>query len=40
MEAAAFCYRKYVDIVSEGVGAEDISEFDDICREIQDKGKR
>jgi ATP/maltotriose-dependent transcriptional regulator MalT/DNA-binding SARP family transcriptional activator len=39
MEAAAFCYRKYVDIVSEGVGAEDISEFDDICREIKGKGK-
>jgi len=40
MEAAAFCYRKYVDIVSEGVGAEDILEFDDICREIKGKVKR
>ncbi len=40
MEAAAFCYRKYVDIVSEGVGAEDIPEFDDICREIGGKVKR
>jgi len=40
MEAAAFCYRKYVDIVSEGVGAEDIPEFDEICREIAGKGKR
>ena len=38
MEAAAFCYRKYVDIVSEGVGDEDIPEFDDICKEI--KGQR
>src|SRR3990170_8001178 len=35
MEAAAFCYRKYVDVVSEGGGAEDILEFDDICREIK-----
>ena len=40
MEAAAFCYRKYVDIVSEGAGAEDIPEFDDICREIKGKGQR
>jgi DNA-binding SARP family transcriptional activator len=38
MEAAAFCYRKYVDIVSEGVGAEDIPEFEDICRQI--RGRR
>jgi len=40
MEAAAFCYRKYVDIVAEGVGAEDIPEFDDICREVKGKSKR
>jgi len=40
VEAAAFCYRKYVDIVSEGAGAEDIPEFDDICREIKGKGQR
>ena len=40
MEAAAFCYRKYTDIVSEGVGSEDIPEFDDICREIRDKDQR
>jgi len=40
VEAAAFCYRKYVDIVCEGVGAEDIPEFDDICREIKGKGQR
>jgi two-component SAPR family response regulator len=38
MEAAEFCYRKYVDIVSEGVGDEDIPEFEDICKEI--KGQR
>jgi ATP/maltotriose-dependent transcriptional regulator MalT/DNA-binding SARP family transcriptional activator len=38
MEAAAFCYRKYVDIVSEGVGEEDIPEFEEICKEI--RGKR
>src|SRR3990172_2783606 len=40
MEAAAFCYRKYVDIVAEGVGAEDIPEFDDICREVKGKVHR
>jgi ATP/maltotriose-dependent transcriptional regulator MalT/two-component SAPR family response regulator len=34
MEAAAFCYRKYVDIVSEGLGGEDIPEFEEICRQI------
>jgi len=35
MEAAAFCYRKYVDIVSEGVGGEGIPEFEEICRQIR-----
>ncbi|TET94918.1 MAG: tetratricopeptide repeat protein [Dehalococcoidia bacterium] len=35
MEAAAFCYRKYVDIVSEGLGGEDIPEFEEICRQIR-----
>ncbi len=34
MEAAAFCYRKYVDIVSEGLGGEGIPEFEEICRQI------
>lgn len=38
MEAAAFCYRKYVDIVSEALGGEDIPEFEDICRQI--RGRR
>jgi two-component SAPR family response regulator len=37
MEAAAFCYRKYVDIVSEGVGGEEIPEFEEICRQIRDQ---
>jgi ATP/maltotriose-dependent transcriptional regulator MalT/DNA-binding SARP family transcriptional activator len=37
MEAAAFCYRKYVEIVSDGVGDEDIPEFEDICKEIKGK---
>ncbi len=36
-EAAAFCYRKYVDIVSEGVGGEDLLEFEEICRRIRDQ---
>jgi len=40
MEAAAFCYRKYVEIVAEGAGAEDIPEFEDICREIKGKHHR
>jgi two-component SAPR family response regulator len=36
MEAAQFCYRKYVEIVSEGAdGDGDIPEFEDICREIK-----
>ena len=35
MEAAAFCYRKYVDIMSEGLGGEDIPEFEEICRQIR-----
>lgn len=35
MEAAAFCYRKYVDIVSEGLGGEGLPEFEDICRRIR-----
>ena len=38
MEAAAFCYRKYADIVFEGLGGEDIPEFEEICRQI--KGRR
>jgi len=37
MEAATFCYRKYVDIVSEGVGGEEITEFEEICSRILDK---
>jgi ATP/maltotriose-dependent transcriptional regulator MalT/DNA-binding SARP family transcriptional activator len=37
MEAAAFCYRSYVDIVSKGVGEEDIPEFEEICSRIRDK---
>ena len=35
IEAATFCYRKYADIISEGVGAEDIPAFEDICRQIR-----
>ncbi len=35
MEAAAFCYHKYVDVVSEGLGGEDIPEFEEICRQIR-----
>jgi LuxR family maltose regulon positive regulatory protein len=35
MEAAAFCYRKYADIVSEDLGGEDIPEFEEICRQIR-----
>ena len=35
MEAAAFCYRKYVEIVSEGLGGEDIPGFEEICRQIR-----
>ncbi len=35
MEAAAFCYRKYADIVSEGLGGEDIPGFEEICRQIR-----
>jgi ATP/maltotriose-dependent transcriptional regulator MalT/DNA-binding SARP family transcriptional activator len=35
MEAAAFCYRKYVDVVSEGLGGEGIPEFEEICRQIR-----
>lgn len=38
MEAAAFCYRKYVDVVSEALGGEEIPEFEDICRQI--RGRR
>ncbi|KKL46292.1 hypothetical protein LCGC14_2347020, partial [marine sediment metagenome] len=38
MEAAAFCYRKYREIVSEGLGGEEIPEFEEICRQI--KGRR
>ena len=38
VEAATFCYRKYVDIVSEGVGGEEIPEFEEICSRI--RGKR
>jgi hypothetical protein len=34
MEAAAFCYRKYADIVSEGLGGDDIPEFEEICSQI------
>ena len=34
MEAAAFCYRKYADIVSEGVDDE-VPEFEEICRQIK-----
>ncbi len=37
VEAATFCYRKYVDIVSEGVGGEEIPEFEEICSRIRDK---
>jgi two-component SAPR family response regulator len=37
VEAAAFCYRNYVDIVSKGVGEEDIPEFEEICSRIRDK---
>ena len=37
MEAAAFCYRKYVEIVSEGAGGEEIPEFEEICRRIRDR---
>ena len=36
MEAAAFCHRKYADIVSEGLGAEGIPEFEEICRQIRE----
>ena len=36
-EAAAFCYRKYVEVVSEGVGGEDIPEFEEISRQIRDQ---
>jgi ATP/maltotriose-dependent transcriptional regulator MalT/DNA-binding SARP family transcriptional activator len=35
MEAATFCYRKYADIVSQGLGAEDTPDFDEICRQIR-----
>ena len=34
MEAAAFCYRKYADIVSEGLGGDDIPAFEEICSQI------
>jgi LuxR family maltose regulon positive regulatory protein len=34
MEAASFCYRKYADIVSEGV-EDDVPEFEEICRQIK-----
>jgi LuxR family maltose regulon positive regulatory protein len=37
MEAAAFCYRKYVDVVSEGLGGEGIPEFEEICHQIRER---
>ena len=37
MEAAGFCYRSYVDVVSKGVGEEDIPGFEEICNRIRDK---
>ena len=35
MEAATFCYRKYVDVVSEGLGGEGIPEFEEISSQIR-----
>ncbi len=37
VEAAAFCYRSYVDIVSKGMGEDDIPEFEEICSRIRDE---
>jgi LuxR family maltose regulon positive regulatory protein len=34
MEAAKFCYNRYVQVISEDDGADDVAEFDEICREI------
>ena len=34
-EAAQFCYRKYAEIVSEGLGEEGAPDFDEICQQIK-----
>jgi LuxR family maltose regulon positive regulatory protein len=35
MEAAQFCYRRYAEIASEGLGDDDVPDFEEICRQIK-----
>lgn len=34
MEAAKYCYNRYAEILAEGGSADEVPEFDEICREL------